>query len=83
MVGCGGLWLRSYVLVFAVASRLCASVGDEGREATLLLALMVRDEEANLLANLPAFEFVADAVVCAIGGCAPLNFYRMEKCRVV
>lgn len=66
MVGCGGLWLRSYVLVFAVASRLCASVGDEGREATLLLALMVRDEEANLLANLPAFEFVADAVVCGI-----------------
>lgn len=35
-------------------------------EPTLVLALMVRDEEANLRLNLPRWKDVADAVVCGI-----------------
>lgn len=36
------------------------------REPTLVLAFMVRNEEANLRANLPKWRGVADAVVCGI-----------------
>ena len=49
-------------LVVAIITMSCAAAG----APTLLLALMVRDEEANLRANLPAFSGLADFVVCGI-----------------
>ena len=49
-------------LVVAIITLSCAAAG----APTLLLALMVRDEEANLRANLPAFSGLADFVVCGI-----------------
>jgi len=42
--------------------RLCGGA----ERASLVLALMVRDEAANIRANLPAWSAVADAVVCGI-----------------
>lgn len=55
--------------LLALAAVACvARAGDPSAAAapSLLLALMVRDEAANLRANLPRFAGVADAVCCGI-----------------
>ena len=52
--------------VTCVLGMWCLGVGVASPGASLLLALMVRDEEANLRANLPYFGSLADAVVCGI-----------------
>ena len=57
---------RRGVAALALFWCVAAAAAPVGGEATLLLALMVRDEAANLRANLPRLRSVADAVVCGI-----------------